>query len=97
MELGGNIYPFLEENLSNNSRIRTFPAEVWPEDLVWHRDAEDRTIKVISSNGWQLHMDNELPKDLISDAMQSLNIKEVWRFRINSALLKNKHSNKLEQ
>ena len=65
MELGGNIYPFLEEDFPNNKRIRTFPAEVWPEDLVWHRDAEDRTIKVISSNGWKLQIDNELPKDLI--------------------------------
>lgn len=69
-ELGGNILPevdnpFVEVVQSNNKRIRTFPAEVWPEDLVWHRDAEDRTVKVISSDGWKLQMDNELPKDLI--------------------------------
>ena len=27
--------------------------------------SEDRTIKVLSSQGWQLQMDNELPKDLL--------------------------------
>ena len=65
MELGGNIYPFVEQTHSNNMRVRTFPETVWEEDLVWHRDAEDRTIKVLSSEGWQLQMDNETPKDLL--------------------------------
>ena len=65
MELGGNIYPFVEQTHSKNIRVRTFPETVWEEDLVWHRDAEDRTIKVLSSEGWQLQMDNELPKDLL--------------------------------
>lgn len=64
-ELGGNAFPFVEENLSKNRRIRMFPETVWEEDLVWHRDAEDRTIKVISSNGWKLQMDDQLPKELV--------------------------------
>ncbi len=65
VELGGNIYPYIEEDFPNNKRIRTFPAEVWPEDLVWHRDESDRWIEVISSNGWQLQFDNELPVELV--------------------------------
>ena len=39
---------------------------------------------------------NQFPTDLISEAMRSLNIKEVWRFRLNKALLKNKRSNQLQ-
>ena len=39
---------------------------------------------------------NQLPKDLISEAMRSLDIKEIWRFRINRALLQNRHSNQLQ-
>ena len=39
---------------------------------------------------------NQFPKDLISEAMRGLNIKEVWRFRLNKALLKNKRSNQLQ-
>ena len=63
-ELGGNLHPFVEQKLSDNRRLRTFPETIWEDDLVWHRDKRDRTIKVISSDGWQLQMDNELPKDL---------------------------------
>lgn len=64
-ELGGNAFPFVEENLSKNRRIRMFPETVWEEDLVWHRDAENRTVKVLSSNGWKLQMDDQLPKELV--------------------------------
>ena len=63
-ELGGNLHPFVEQKLSDNRRLRTFPETIWEDDLVWHRDKHDRTIKIISSDGWQLQMDNELPKDL---------------------------------
>lgn len=64
-ELGGNAFPFVEENLSKNRRIRMFPETVWEDDLVWHRDAENRTVKVLSSNGWKLQMDDQLPKELV--------------------------------
>ena len=63
-ELGGNLHPFVEQKLSDNRRLRTFPETIWEDDLVWHRDKHDRTIKIISSDGWQLQMDNELPKNL---------------------------------
>lgn len=78
-ELGGNVFPFVEETLSNNTRIRTFPETIWEDDLVWHRDKEDRTIKVISSNGWKLQMDNELPKDLIMGESHFIPKKEYHR------------------
>lgn len=31
------------------------------DELIWHRDREDREITVIRSNGWYLQMDDELP------------------------------------
>jgi hypothetical protein len=61
VELGGNIFPFVEESLPDNKRIRTFPDTIWEEDLVWHRDANDRHIHILSGDGWQLQFDNELP------------------------------------
>jgi len=61
VELGGNIFPFVEETLSNSIRIRTFPECIWEEDLVWHRDANDRHIHILSGDGWKLQFDNELP------------------------------------
>jgi hypothetical protein len=64
-ELGGNLHPFVEQKLSDNRRLRTFPETIWEDDLVWHRDHNDRHIIIMSSDGWQLQMDNELPKDLV--------------------------------
>ena len=64
-ELGGSLQPYVEHSITKSKRIRTFPETVWEDDLVWHRDREDRTVKVISSDGWKLQMDNELPKDLV--------------------------------
>jgi len=61
VELGGNIFPFVEETLSNSMRIRTFPECIWEEDLVWHRDANNRHIHILSGDGWKLQFDNELP------------------------------------
>ena len=39
---------------------------------------------------------NQLPKDVLLDAMQSLNMKQIWRFRLNRALLQNNHSSQLQ-
>jgi len=44
-----------------DSDTRFFSKEVNQEDLVWHRDREDRTINLISGSNWLIQLDNELP------------------------------------
>ena len=45
--------------------LRSFKPDVPDEDLVWHRDHEDRTIRVLSEfSGWFFQFDNELPIEL---------------------------------
>jgi quercetin dioxygenase-like cupin family protein len=56
-----NDLPF-NETLSNKKRIRIFNENVDDDELKWHRDRENRMVKVIQSNGWELQMDDELPK-----------------------------------
>jgi quercetin dioxygenase-like cupin family protein len=56
-------FPFVEEILEGK-RIRTFSADVDDEELVWHRDNEDRIVRVLSSEGWFLQMDEKLPVEL---------------------------------
>jgi hypothetical protein len=53
-------HPF-EETVVGESRIRTFNKDVLTEELVWHRDREDRLVEIIEGNGWELQLDNELP------------------------------------
>lgn len=54
-------FPFNENKITDNIFIREFKSDIDIEDLVWHRDKEDRIIEVISNTGWYLQMDNELP------------------------------------
>lgn len=56
--------PYRDKPTRNNSRIRVFSESVRDEDLVWHRDKQDRTITVLEGQGWQFQRDNELPQEM---------------------------------
>ena len=54
-------YPFSEELVSENVYRRTFAEGVDDDELIWHRDHEQRVITVVESNGWKFQSENELP------------------------------------
>lgn len=56
-------FPF-EEHMENGYYIRTFHENVDDEELVWHRDREDRIVKSLGDTDWMIQMDNELPRPL---------------------------------
>jgi hypothetical protein len=56
--------PFQEEFVSSGVFLRKFSSKVNRQELMWHRDGEDRMIEVIASNGWKLQVDNNLPCEL---------------------------------
>ena len=56
-------YPFAEDSSSVN-RIRTFSALTDDDELIWHRDDEDRHVTVVQAGGWFLQLDDEIPKEL---------------------------------
>ena len=58
------MYPFTQ-NKVGSSLIREFGFDVDDKELVWHRDREDRAVKVISGDGWLLQMENCLPERLV--------------------------------
>ena len=41
--------------------IRTFKKGTKDNELVWHRDREDREVKVIKGTGWQFQREDHLP------------------------------------
>lgn len=53
-------FPF-DETIVGESKVRVFDKNVLTEELVWHRDREDRLVEIIEGNGWELQLDNELP------------------------------------
>ena len=58
--------PYRDTFLNRNTRIRRFKQSVSSEELVWHRDRSDRVVKIVEGSGWQLQMDNGLPKKLVT-------------------------------
>ncbi len=57
--------PFKEEQISENTFIRTFYQNIDSGELTWHRDREDRIIESLNENDWKIQIDNELPIDII--------------------------------
>lgn len=53
--------PFIETALSNNKFIRDFSIANHNE-LVWHRDKEDRLIMSIEYTDWSIQLDNDIPE-----------------------------------
>jgi len=49
---------------TESGNLRKFSSNTNPEDLIWHRDDEDRKIHVLSGNNWMLQFDNEIPTKL---------------------------------
>jgi hypothetical protein len=41
--------------------LREFGSDSDPDDLIWHKDRNDRIVKVVKSNGWKLQLANGLP------------------------------------
>ena len=41
--------------------IRTFKKDVQDDELVWHRDKEDREVRVVKGSGWKFQREDCLP------------------------------------
>lgn len=52
------------ETIEGSKRIRTFSNTVDSDELVWHRDRQNRTVTVLEGADWKFQMDNQLPQKL---------------------------------
>jgi hypothetical protein len=44
--------------------VRTFDENVDSEELIWHKDRQNRRIHILSGDNWYLQLDDQLPKVL---------------------------------
>jgi len=49
------------EKRNGNTIYRNFSQDIDESELIWHRDKEDRYVKVLNESDWGFQMDNELP------------------------------------
>ncbi len=52
--------PYKEE-IIDNRYLRFFSENVPEEELVWHRDREDRIVEPIEPTDWMFQTENKLP------------------------------------
>tara|TARA_A100001515_G_C4591958_1_gene216292 strand:- start:6402 stop:6683 length:282 start_codon:yes stop_codon:yes gene_type:complete len=58
-------FPFKEIKITENKVVRIFNSEDTTNDeLVWHKDREDREVYVKKSKDWHLQLENEVPVKL---------------------------------
>ena len=50
-------FPFTEIQINEKTFIREFSSKVDEMELIWHRDKENRHIKVLEGNGWKFQFD----------------------------------------
>ena len=43
---------------------RKFIQDISEEELVWHRDENDREVEILESTDWMFQFENELPQVL---------------------------------
>jgi len=58
---------FNQNDLSENTFLRTFKVSTSKYDLVWHYDEKDRKMTVIQASGWSFQFDDELPFKLVNN------------------------------
>lgn len=59
--------PYTNTQIDNNTFIREICLDVSEDDLVWHRDAKDRTIYLLEGENWYIQFDNFMPELLIKN------------------------------
>lgn len=58
-------YPFDELYSTYNTFIRKFSKDIEEDELVWHRDKEDRFIMLLEGGkDWLVQLEDELPKPI---------------------------------
>lgn len=57
--------PYVDQPMAKNVFIRTFDKTVDESLLDWHRDYNDRTVRIIKGIGWKLQFDDNMPMDLL--------------------------------
>ena len=63
----------------NNIKIRIFDKSLKETDLKWHRDKNNRYIKIISGHNWKIQLENSFPVELIKGKTYFVNSKKWHR------------------
>ena len=72
----------IEETSTYVTVQRSFDKTLCEEELIWHRDKEDRELYLVKGEGWYLQIDNKLPAPIEKKSIFKIP-KETWHRIIN--------------
>jgi hypothetical protein len=55
------VDPYIDNQLTDDVRIRTFDTTLDEQELVWHRDKRNRKVEILDGKGWMFQFENGLP------------------------------------
>ncbi len=55
------VNPYNQKYTNPYTIHRTFKHDTDSEELCWHRDREEREVRVLQGSNWKLQLDNQLP------------------------------------
>lgn len=55
------VKPYTQKYTNPYTIHRTFKHDVDSGELCWHRDREEREVRVLQGSNWKLQLDNQLP------------------------------------
>ena len=73
------VKPYTQSKISKNKFERIFREHTNDDELVWHRDRKNRTVKIIEGTGWKLQEDNKLPVEIKPGDVINIKAKEYHR------------------
>jgi quercetin dioxygenase-like cupin family protein len=57
------VNPYQEE-INDLVITRVFNEDVESDELVWHRDRNDRIVEILESDGWYFQFEDQLPIEM---------------------------------
>lgn len=51
-----------KQSIIDSKIIREFAADINEQELVWHRDRNTRSVRVLQGINWQLQLENQMPQ-----------------------------------
>lgn len=73
LDIGKYMLPFTELKIEE-FYLRTFDSNVNENDLLWHRDLEDRYIISTHDTDWLIQIDDKLPQSILSEVFIPKNV-----------------------
>lgn len=53
-----------QEEVNDSIITRVFKENVGSDELVWHRDRNDRIVEILESDGWYFQFEDQLPREM---------------------------------